>query len=91
MAGPWNHELEATVVGHTAPKPRELAVSDRIQEEGETIMNRRTLHRALATVVALAAISPLFASNPTGCARGGLQLTSAKPSPPSHSFEHPHR
>ena len=91
MAGPWNQELEATVAGHTAPTPRELAVSNRIQEEGGTIMNWRTLQRALATVVALAAISPLFASNPNGCARSGLQMTSAKQSPPSQSLEHAHR
>jgi len=54
-------------------------------------MNRRTLQRALATVVALAAISPLFASNPNGCARSGLQMMSAKQSPPSQSLEHAHR
>ena len=79
------------MAGHTDPTPRDLAVSDRIQEEGGPTMNRRTLHRALAAAVAIAAISPLFASDPNGCARGGLQMTSAKQSPPSQTVEHTHR
>ncbi len=35
-------------------------------------MKRRTLHRAFAAAVAIAAISPLFATDPNGCARGSL-------------------
>ena len=54
-------------------------------------MNRRTLQRALAAAVAIAAISPLFAADPNGCARGGLQITSAKQCPPSQTVQHIHR
>ena len=38
-------------------------------------MNRRTLHRAFAAAVAIAAISPLFAVDSTGCAKGSQHLT----------------
>jgi hypothetical protein len=42
-------------------------------------MGRRTLYRALAVVVALAAITPLFADAEVSCPRGNPQLQGADP------------
>lgn len=46
---------------------------------GRCSMGRRTLYRALAVVVALAAITPLFADAEGGCPRGNPQLQGADP------------
>jgi hypothetical protein len=56
--------------------------TDSIQEEAELPENRRTLGRAFAAVVALAAISPLFEADPNGCARGTRPIHSARRSAP---------
>jgi hypothetical protein len=47
------------------------------EEEGYPV-KRRTLHRALAVVVAIAAISPLFAADRSGCAKGSVQNQSTR-------------
>jgi hypothetical protein len=36
-------------------------------------VKRRTLRRAIAVAVAIAAISPLFAADSLGCAKGSIQ------------------
>jgi hypothetical protein len=55
-----------------------LVYSDSPDEEGGLSMNRRTLYRALAAVVAIAAMSPLFASESVGCVRGSIQTRSIR-------------
>jgi hypothetical protein len=51
----------------------DLAAFNPIKGRGGMAMNRRTLRRTLAAVVAVAAISPLFASDSNGCARHNRQ------------------
>jgi hypothetical protein len=53
-----------------------MALSDP-DDEGYPV-KRRTLHRAFAVSVAIAAISPLFAADPNGCARGSVQNKSTR-------------
>ena len=51
---------------------------------------RRTLHRALAVAVAIAAISPLFATPPDGCAPGRAPHGLRQQARSSQTPEHPH-
>jgi hypothetical protein len=48
------------------------AAFESIDSEGEAPLKRRSLRRILAVGVAIAAISPLFAADPNGCARGSV-------------------
>jgi hypothetical protein len=53
-----------------------MAFSDP-EEEGYPV-KRRTLRRTFAVAVAIAAISPLFAADSLGCARGSIQTRSIR-------------
>ena len=63
---------------HIKQAPLALAALESKQDEGRPSMNRRTLRRALAAAVAIAAISPLFATDTKGCARSSDQARSAR-------------
>jgi len=71
---------------------RAVALSDPEdpEEEGYPV-KRRTLHRVLAVAVAIAAISPLFAVDPNGCARSSTRNRATHQIRPSQTLEHPHR
>ena len=61
-----------------------------VQAEGAP-HKRRTLSRVLAAAVAIAAISPLFAADPNGCARGSVPARPFHqnlPSPPLEFHHH---
>jgi hypothetical protein len=90
MVGPWTRGLEALLAWRTDRTSRFMTAFDPLHEEGGSPMNRRTLRRALAVAVAIAAISPLFARDPAGCARGNMQIRPAQPCPPSQASE-PHQ
>ena len=76
------------MAGRSQQVPRATALSDP-EEEGYPV-NRRTLHRAFAVVVAIAAISPLFAADPNDCARGSVhnKLTRQIRSPRTLELSH---
>ena len=64
------------MAGRSQLTPRAMALGDP-DEEGYPV-KRRTLHRAFAVVVAIAAISPLFAADPNDCARGSVHNKSTR-------------
>ena len=76
------------MAGRSQQVPRAMALSDP-DEEGYPVKGR-TLHRAFAVAVAIAAISPLFAADPNGCARSCTQNRSTGQIRPSQMLEHPH-
>ncbi len=67
---------------------RAMALSDP-DDEGYPV-KWRTLHRAFAVAVAIAAITPLFAADPNGCARGSVQNKSARQIRSSQTLELSH-
>jgi hypothetical protein len=91
MVGPWTRGLEAPLAWRTDRTSRVMAAFDPLHHEGGSPMNRRTLRRALAVAVAIAAISPLFGRDPAGCARGNMQIRSAQQNFPSQTSEPHHR
>jgi hypothetical protein len=68
--------------------PRTTAPGDP-EDEGYPV-KRRTLHRAFAVAVAIVAISPLFAADPNGCARGSVQNKSTRQIRSSRTLELSH-
>jgi hypothetical protein len=58
-------------------------------EEDGYPAKRRTLPRVLAVAVALAALTPLFAADPNGCARSSTQVRATRHSLPSLTPDHP--
>ena len=76
------------MAGRSQQTLRAMALPDP-DEEGYPV-KRRTLHRALAVAVAIAAISPLFAADPNGCAKGSVQDKSTRQIRSSRTLELSH-
>ena len=77
MAGPGNRGLEATMTLRPRQSLDAKTLHGSREEEGASTA-RRTLRRVIAAAVAIAAISPLFAADPSGCARTGSQSRSTQ-------------
>jgi hypothetical protein len=77
------------MAGRSQQTPRTVAFSDPLEEEWYPVKGR-ALPRAFAVAVALAAISPLFAADPKGCASGAASNRSTPQIQPARAWGHFH-
>jgi hypothetical protein len=83
MTGLWIPGSEATMTWRMGQTPGAGVAPGPLDEEGGSPMDRRTLPRVFAAAVAIAIISPLFASDSNGCTRRSLQTKPFHPNLPA--------
>ena len=91
MTGPRIPGLEAAMAWRGEPTCSGLAANLIVLTEGDRPGRRRTLPRALAVVVALAALSPLFAADSHGPVRGTIPARIVRQNPSPSASRRPSR